>query len=330
MSRLGCLRLCGPFTDGDGAVMVFSGRSAEEVEDWVKQDPFIKERYYGSYNIKEFTEANESNRWLMGEPEARMKPMGYTDEVSKELYSYLPPLTKKDDFDEFWETTIRQAKEVPLDPERTLIEYPARHVKVYDVSYCGMDKTRIYGWLIVPAFENKEKYPCLIHYHGFTGSRGKPSELMTKADGPATALHTRTADIDASKIVIEGGSQGGALGTAVSALDDRPVLAMVDVPSNSNLVCRIEGNHGAFAAVAEYLNRHPEQTDLVMDNLSYFDTMNMADRISCRMYFATYNRIQSDKDIVIYPFNGHEGGGAGQTEVKLQYLRKHYPEWFTE
>ncbi|WP_145021065.1 YciI family protein [Paenibacillus sp. Y412MC10] len=70
MSRLGCLRLCGPFTDGDGAVMVFNGRSAEEVEDWVMQDPFIKERYYGSYDIKEFTEANESNRWLMGEPEA--------------------------------------------------------------------------------------------------------------------------------------------------------------------------------------------------------------------------------------------------------------------
>jgi cephalosporin-C deacetylase len=35
------------------------------------------------------------------------------------------------------------------------------------------------------------------------------------------------------------------------------------------------------------------------------------------MYFATYNRITSDKDIVIYPFNGDEGGGAVQTEVKL-------------
>ncbi|MEC0241251.1 acetylxylan esterase [Paenibacillus dokdonensis] len=85
-------------------------------------------------------------------------------------------------------------------------------------------------------------------------------------------------DIDASKIVIEGGSQGGALGTAVSALDDRPVLSMVDVPSNSNLVCRIEGNNGAFAAVVEYLNKNPEQTDLVMDNLSYFDKMNVPHR----------------------------------------------------
>lgn len=70
MSRLGRLRLCGPFTDGGGAVMVFSGRSAEEVEEWVMQDPFVRERYYGSYDIKEFTEATEANRWLTGEPEA--------------------------------------------------------------------------------------------------------------------------------------------------------------------------------------------------------------------------------------------------------------------
>lgn len=322
--------------------------------------------------------------------------MGYIDEVSKELYSYLPPLTKKDDFDEFWETTIRQAKGVPLEPQRDRIDYPARHAKVYEISYCGMDETRIHGWLIIPAFVNKEKHPCLIHYHGFNGSRGKPSELMHwvmmgmavlsvdcrdqggRTGNNASYSHGYTAnvaskgvhnkweyyyryaymdalkaidfacaqeDIDASKIVIEGGSQGGALGTAVSALDDRPVLSMVDVPSNSNLVCRIEGNHGAFAAVAEYLNKHPEQTDLVMDNLSYFDTMNLADRISCRvlasvglkdetcppqMYFATYNRITSQKDIIIYPFNGHEGGGAGHTEIKLGYLQQHFSDWFTD
>ncbi|MBB3126304.1 uncharacterized protein YciI [Paenibacillus rhizosphaerae] len=68
MSSLGRLRLCGPFTDEGGAVMMFSGGSAEEVEEWVMQDPFVRERYYGSYDIKEFTEANEANRWLMGKP----------------------------------------------------------------------------------------------------------------------------------------------------------------------------------------------------------------------------------------------------------------------
>jgi cephalosporin-C deacetylase len=320
--------------------------------------------------------------------------MGYIENVTKELYQYLPALTKKDDFDEFWADTIRQAKAVPLRPARTLVDYPSRHVKVYDISYNGMDETRINGWFIVPAFLQKEKYPVLIHYHGFTGSRGQPSELMHwvamgmavlsvdcrdqggKTGNSAAYTHgyllnvaskgvhdkyeyyfrfaymdclkaidfaCEQTEADASKIVIEGASQGGALGMAVAALDDRPVLAMVDVPSNSNLVGRIEGEHGAFASVAEYLKRHPGQTDLVMDNLSYFDTMNMADRMACRvlasvalkdevcparMYFATYNRIRSEKEIAIYPFNGHEGGGAVHTEVKLAFLRKHYSDWF--
>lgn len=320
--------------------------------------------------------------------------MGYIDKVTNEFYSYLPALTKKDDFDAFWASTLQQAKAVPLKPEKILVDYTSTHVKVYDISYNGMDETRINGWFIVPAFINKDQYPCLIHYHGFSGDRGQPSDFMhwitlgvavlsidCRDQGGKTgnsAIYTNgftgnvaskgvhnkfeyyyrfaymdclkaidfasgLEEVDASKIIIEGGSQGGALGMAVCALDKRPVLAMVDVPSNSNLVSRIEGYHGAFSSVAEYLKKHPNQTDLVFDNLSYFDTMNMADKINCRvfasvalkdevcpaqMYFATYNRIRSEKEIVIYPFNGHEGGGAVHTEVKLAFLKKHYPEWF--
>jgi cephalosporin-C deacetylase len=86
------------------------------------------------------------------------------------------------------------------------------------------------------------------------------------------------------------------------------------------------------------LKIYPEQVERVFETLSYFDTMNMADRIKCsvlasvamrdqvcpaKMYFATYNRIQAEKEIRIYPFNGHEGGGRVHNDVKLKYLRKH-------
>jgi cephalosporin-C deacetylase len=321
--------------------------------------------------------------------------MGYIEDVTKDFYNYLPALTKKEDFDDYWAYTIEQAKNFPLRPERKLVDYPSPHVRVYDISYNGMDETRINGWFIVPSFIKQDKYPCLIHYHGFSGSRGEPSDLMHwvtmgfavlsidcrdqggKTGNSAVYTHgfvlnvaskgvhnkfeyyyrfaymdcvkaidfaCEQEEVDISKIVIEGASQGGALGMAVSALDDRPVLAMVDVPSNSNLVSRIEGYHGAFSSVAEYLKKNPGQTDLVLDNLSYFDTMNMAEKIKCRvlasvalkdevcpaqMYFATYNRIRSEKEIVIYPFNGHEGGGAVHTEVKLAFLKKHYTDWFS-
>ncbi|TYP79204.1 acetylxylan esterase [Paenibacillus methanolicus] len=320
--------------------------------------------------------------------------MGYLEAATESLFTYFPKLTRKDDFDEFWEETMEAARSVPLRPVVNEVPYPVKHARVYDIQYNGMDETPIHGWYIVPTFLNKPHYPCLIHYHGFSGSRGEPSELMhwvmmgfavvsvdCRDQGGKTGSRAATTsgfsmnvasrgihdkseyyyryvymdcmkaidfacsrdEVDASKIVVEGGSQGGALAMAMAALDDRPQVALVDVPSNSNLARRVEGLHGAFASAAEYIKRHPEQLDLVLDQLSYFDTMNMAERITCRvlasvalkdeicppeMYFATYNRIPGEKEIRIYPFNGHEGGGAFHTEEKLRFLEKWCGDWF--
>jgi len=320
--------------------------------------------------------------------------MGYVDTVTEHLYRYAPPLTKKKDFSQFWEATLKEAEAVPLCSEKNAVDYPSPYVRVYRISYNGMDETRINGWFIIPAFSRNSSYPCIIHYHGFTGSKGTPSEFMhwimmgfavisidCREQGGSTGHHSASTngyslnlaskgvhnkyeyyyryvymdclraidfvceqeEVDHTRIILEGSSQGGALGMAVASLDDRAMLAMVDVPSNSDLVSRIEGNHGAFSSVTEYLKLRPDDTDLVLDTLSYFDTMNMADQIKCRvfasvalmdevcppqMYFASYNRIQSQKEMIIYPFNGHEGGGANHTEAKLRYLKRNYPEWF--
>jgi cephalosporin-C deacetylase len=257
-----------------------------------------------------------------------------------------------------------------------------------------MDETPIHGWMIVPSFLRHDRYPCLIRFPGFNGSRGDPASLMhwvmmgfvvlsvdVRQQGGNTgskaayssgfAMNVASqglnnkyeyyyryvtmdclkaidfacaqAEVDPSRIVLEGGSQGGGLAMALAALDDRPVLAMADVPSLSHLTQRVEGLNGAFRCAAEYIKQHPDELDVVLDTLSYFDTMNMADRITCRvfasvalkdetcppgMFFATYNRIAGEKDIVIYPFNGHEGGGGKQTEKKLDYVKMWFGSWF--
>ncbi|HBG76908.1 acetylxylan esterase [Eubacteriales bacterium mix99] len=145
-------------------------------------------------------------------------------------------------------------------------------------------------------------------------------------------------EINPKRIAMEGGSQGGALTMAVCALDSRPALALADVPSNSNLEKRVEGAHGSFSSVTDYLKLYPQHTEKAFETLSYFDTMNLASRIQCRvlasvglqdstcpakLYFATYNRITSPKEIRIYPFNAHDGGRGVQNEVKLNYLAKY-------
>lgn len=314
--------------------------------------------------------------------------MGYTDKFLKELEEYMPPLTKRDDFDEFWEETKRIAFANPLNPERSLEDYPSPYVKVYSIRYNGFDQTRVNGWFIVPTF-TEGKVPCVITYPGFGWHRGMPSDHMNwiamgcavlaidargqlgetgdlsiTSNGTAGNKTTRgildkneyyyrglymdavkaidfaqeQPEVDPKKIIITGGSQGGALGMAVCCLDDRPFLGIVDVPSNSNLERRVEGGHGSFNAVRSYLKRFPMRIEKVFETLSYFDTMNMADKIKCPIfasvglqddvcpaicYFASYNRITSPKEIRLYPFNGHEGGGNLHKEEALKFVRKH-------
>ncbi len=149
------------------------------------------------------------------------------------------------------------------------------------------------------------------------------------------AVHVACAQaaVDPQRIVIEGGSQGGALVMAVAALDPRPALALADVPSNSDLRQRVLGGHGGYSCVPDYLKAHPERLDQCLATLSYVDTMNLADRIRCpvyasvggrdpicppKLFFATYNRLTAPKAVEVYPFNGHEGGGMPHFERKLQ------------
>jgi len=313
--------------------------------------------------------------------------MSYLEDLTKDLYDYKPPLTRENDFDEFWSETISQTKAVHLNPERIRYDFPINSVDVYEISYNGFDDTKIYGWLILPAAKSSEKLPCLIHYHGFSGDRGHPSDFLAWAmmgvavisvdcreqggkTGNSAKYSYSTAmnvmckgiydkreyylrqmymdalkaidfaceqpEIDSSKIILEGGSQGGGLVMAMCALDSRPILGMADVPTYSNLQVRVENSTGSFSSVFDYLKHYPERVESTFENLSYFDTMNMAENIKCPVYvsvglkdpvcpalqyFATYNRIMSPKQIEFYPFNGHEGGSILHHEKKMRYLK---------
>jgi uncharacterized protein YciI len=62
----GVLFICGPLKGMDKkALLIFNANSQEEVESYVLKDPFIFQKYYASYRIYEWLEANESNNWLL-------------------------------------------------------------------------------------------------------------------------------------------------------------------------------------------------------------------------------------------------------------------------
>ena len=161
----------------------------------------------------------------------------------------------------------------------------------------------------------------------------------------AVDLAVTLPGIDAERLILHGISQGGGIVSALSAIDDRAVASLVDVPSNSNIERRTEmkvaaySGTGAFGGVNEYLRAHPEHIDQVFETLSYFDTMNMADRITAPVlaavglddiicppecYFATYNRITAEKHMTIYPFCGHGDVSTLQLERKIEFVAERF------
>jgi cephalosporin-C deacetylase len=85
-----------------------------------------------------------------------------------------------------------------------------------------------------------------------------------------------------------------------------------------------------------YLRVHRDQVDTVYRTLSYFDGAVMATRARVPALFsvalmddtcppstvyAAHNAWAGPKQIRVYPFNGHEGGGAEQQRAQLDWLR---------
>ena len=67
----GQLVLCGPFVDDSGAFLLLDAASVQDAEAIVKTDPFITQHYYQSFEVHELIESNESNNWLMDDPQTK-------------------------------------------------------------------------------------------------------------------------------------------------------------------------------------------------------------------------------------------------------------------
>jgi len=144
-------------------------------------------------------------------------------------------------------------------------------------------------------------------------------------------------DVDASQIAVTGGSQGGGITIAAASLVSDVVAAMPDVP----FLCHYRRatelvDTYPYKEIAEYCHIHRDKVDAVFNTLSYFDGLNFAARVKAEALFsvglmdqvcppstvyAAYNHWAGEKDIKVYPYNGHEGGGSYQTVEKLKFLK---------
>jgi cephalosporin-C deacetylase len=133
-------------------------------------------------------------------------------------------------------------------------------------------------------------------------------------------------DVDANRVGATGGSQGGALTVACSALEPRIKRAAPVFPflSDYKRVWEMDQAKDAYQELQEYF-RHSDPTHRVEDRvfvkLGYIDIQFLASRIQADVLwgiglmdticppstqFAAYNKIVSPKEMMIYPDFGHE------------------------
>ncbi|MEH7301348.1 acetylxylan esterase [Neobacillus drentensis] len=94
----------------------------------------------------------------------------------EELRKYKPNLTKQSDFDSFWYEMKNQASK-PCIASLNWIPYPLKNIRVADVTIHSWDGTPLRAWLIIPT-EVPKKIPALLHFHGYTDSRGHVHQYL--------------------------------------------------------------------------------------------------------------------------------------------------------
>lgn len=146
----------------------------------------------------------------------------------------------------------------------------------------------------------------------------------------------RTLDL-APELAVAGPSQGGGLALAVSGLVEDLRAVLPDVPFLCDYRRGAEvSDRVPYLEVAQFLRKRPELTDETFRTLSYFDGMNFAARATApalfsvalmdpicppSTVFAAYHHYAGQKDLRVYQFNEHEGGGALHAMARIDFLR---------
>lgn len=106
--------------------------------------------------------------------------MSYADLPLDQLREYRSAAVEPDDFDQFWRSTLGDARgvggAVSADRARTGMTL----VDTYDVRFPGWGRQPVAGWLHVPA-GHEGPLPCVVQYLGYGGGRGLPHENVTWA-----------------------------------------------------------------------------------------------------------------------------------------------------
>ena len=94
-----------------------------------------------------------------------------------ELREYRPQVAEPADFDDFWRSTLAEARRFPTEPRLTRQESPLTQVEVYDLVFPGFGGQPVHAWYLLPA-GTTGRLPAMVEYNGYGGGRGLPHERL--------------------------------------------------------------------------------------------------------------------------------------------------------
>jgi cephalosporin-C deacetylase len=167
--------------------------------------------------------------------------------------------------------------------------------------------------------------------HIIRGLSGGPDQLLFRQiyldTAQLAAIVMDLPEVDAARVGAFGGSQGGGLTLACAALEPRIARAVPLYPflCDYRRVWEMDLAVAAYEELRTYFRQFDplhEREEEIFTHLGYIDAQFLAPRIRAKILmavgmmdtvcppstqFAAYNKITSQKELVIYPDYGHEG-----------------------
>jgi cephalosporin-C deacetylase len=96
------------------------------------------------------------------------------------LWEYRSDYAAPADFDEFWTSTLDDARDHDLALSVVPVETPLRTLDVFDVTFAGFGGHPVRAWLRLPRGIEQPR-PAIVQFHGYGGSRGSALQELTWA-----------------------------------------------------------------------------------------------------------------------------------------------------
>jgi cephalosporin-C deacetylase len=103
--------------------------------------------------------------------------LALSDLPLEELVRYRPTVAEPEDFDHFWERTLRESRVHDVEVGCQQIDTPYRTVTVYDVRFSGYAGDRISAWLTTPR-DVEGPLPAVVEPVGYGGGRDLPGASL--------------------------------------------------------------------------------------------------------------------------------------------------------